>query len=144
VRQISIKGKFKPFSTLQLKKQLQAALKAEDVNQYKLHFYLIDDESLLNINRQFLQHDYYTDIITFDYSIPNIIVGEIYISTTRVKENATELKIELKNELLRIMAHGTLHLLGYKDKSKTEKKKMTEAENRWLHIMLECVSRETK
>ena len=86
----------------------------------------------MEINRQFLKHDYYTDIITFDLSDTNAIHAEVYISIERVKENATTLKASFKSELHRVIFHGALHLCGYKDKSDTEKKKMRQKEDVYL------------
>ena len=84
------------------------------------------DEYLLDINKQFLQHDYYTDIITFNLSNDlSIIEGEIYISIDRVKDNALSHKVTIKQELHRVIFHGVLHLCGYKDKSIKAKKSMT-------------------
>ncbi len=92
------------------------------------------DEYLLQMNIQHLEHDYYTDVITFDNSEPNskTIDGEIYISLDRVKENATQFTEPFKKEVLRIIAHGVLHLLGFGDKTPTEKSEMTKAENDFL------------
>ena len=83
-----------------------------------------NDEYLLNINKQYLQHDYYTDIITFDYCEADIISGDIYISLDRVKENAQEFNQEFDVELHRVIIHGILHLIGYNDHSDEEKKIM--------------------
>jgi len=83
-----------------------------------------DDEFLLAMNQQYLDHDTYTDIITFDYTEDDIISGEIFISIERVIENASEFKVDFINELHRVMAHGVLHLCGYKDKSEAESQLM--------------------
>lgn len=91
------------------------------------------DDYLLNINRQFLKHDYYTDIITFNLAENvAIIEGEIYISIERIRENATINLVSQNKELHRVIFHGVLHLCGYKDKSKKEKERMTAAENKYL------------
>lgn len=87
------------------------------------------DEYLFKLNEKFLGHKTYTDIITFDYSEENNLSGEIYISTERVKENAQRYNVEFERELQRVMAHGLLHLLGYKDKSDEEKKVMRAKED---------------
>ena len=88
------------------------------------------DEYLLEINKQFLQHDYYTDIITFNLSEDiSIIEGEIYISIDRVRDNALTNKVTIQQELHRVIFHGVLHLSGYKDKSTKAKKEMTLQEN---------------
>lgn len=97
-----------------------------------INFIFCSDRHLLSINRQFLKHDYFTDIITFDYCENNIVSGDIYISTDRVKENAGTYKISFSEELNRIMIHGLLHLSGYDDKTPSKKKRMTEKENYYL------------
>ncbi|HWY37524.1 MAG TPA: rRNA maturation RNase YbeY [Bacteroidia bacterium] len=92
------------------------------------------DEELLQKNRQFLNHSTYTDIITFDYSEENSLSGEIYISTERVRENAEKFNVRFTDELMRVMAHGVLHLCGYKDKSPIQQKQMRAAENRAIRL----------
>lgn len=94
------------------------------------------DEYLLDLNRKFLSHDYYTDILTFDYSVVDspFINGELFISIERAGENAKQHNVSIDNEILRLIIHGTLHLLGYQDKSKTEKNIMTLKENHFLQI----------
>lgn len=97
-----------------------------------LNFIFCSDEHLLGINRQYLDHDTYTDIITFDYSkeSPELpISGDIFISIERVKENAEKFSKSFEDELRRVLIHGTLHLLGYKDKSKKDKEEMTKQED---------------
>jgi rRNA maturation RNase YbeY len=83
----------------------------------------------LEVNQNFLQHDYYTDIITFDYCEGEIVSGDIFISVERVKENATSHNAEYNTELIRVLAHGVLHLIGFQDKSPKKKKEMTENED---------------
>ena len=87
------------------------------------------DERILEVNRNFLQHDYYTDIITFDYCEGELVSGDIFISVERVLENATSQKVQYNEELLRVLAHGILHLIGFQDKSKKNKVKMTQNED---------------
>ncbi|MEY4110167.1 MAG: rRNA maturation RNase YbeY [Bacteroidota bacterium] len=99
-----------------------------------LVFVFCDDEFLLQYNSQFLNHHTFTDIITFDYSENKRISGDILISVERVKENALKLNISFENELQRVMIHGILHLLGYKDKTPAHKTKMTKAENQALTL----------
>jgi rRNA maturation RNase YbeY len=86
----------------------------------QLDFIFCDDEYLLKINQDFLDHDTYTDIITFPYGDLNGIAGDIFISVERVKENATIFEVDFDLELKRVMAHGVLHLLGFGDKSEEE------------------------
>ena len=100
-----------------------------------INYIFMDDEMLLEINKQYLNHNYYTDIISFDYSGNNLIAGDIYISIDRVRENALENNADFDNELFRVMAHGILHFLGFKDKNQDDKKKMRDAENACLKLL---------
>lgn len=98
-----------------------------------LNFIFCSDAYLLNINQQYLNHDTYTDIITFDNSEKEQdIAGDIFISLDRIRENAKELDVNETDELHRVMIHGTLHLLGYPDKGKSAKALMTEKEDLYL------------
>lgn len=90
------------------------------------------DNYLLSMNKQYLNHDYYTDIITFDYVKENVISGDLFISFERLKENSQQLENKLINEVYRVIFHGILHLVGYKDKSEKEKILMTKKENYYL------------
>ena len=90
------------------------------------------DEYLLEMNKQFLNHDYYTDIITFDYVEENMISGDLFISFDRINDNYKEYDNELIREIYRVVFHGVLHLVGYKDKMDEERKVMTEKENYYL------------
>lgn len=83
----------------------------------EVNYIFCNDEYLLNINKQYLDHDYYTDIISFDYTEENLISGDVFISIDRVKENADEFNVSFDNELKRVIIHGILHYCGYKDKS---------------------------
>lgn len=91
-----------------------------------------DDEKILDVNREFLNHDYYTDIITFDYSIGNRVGGDILISLDTVRSNARELGVPYHEELNRVIVHGLLHLCGLKDKTEKERESMEAAENEAL------------
>lgn len=103
----------------------------------QVFFLFTSDEYLLSINRDFLNHDYYTDIITFDNSEKTKVVsGELYISLERVKENAKLLKLPFEKEMFRVMVHGILHLCGYGDKTPDEIKTMREKENYYLCLLL--------
>lgn len=90
------------------------------------------DAYLLNINEQYLGHDYYTDIVTFDYVENSVISGDLFISIDRINDNAKQLGVSFDEELLRVIIHGVLHLTGYKDKTIAEKKIMREKENFYL------------
>ncbi len=110
-------------------------LKEEKKKGGEINFVFVDDEFLLGINRQYLKHDFYTDVITFDWTEKNqTISGDVYISIDRIKENAEKEKIPFITELRRVIVHGVLHLVGYKDKTISDKKKMTLAEDRYLAI----------
>lgn len=102
----------------------------------ELNYIFTTDDELLEINRQYLNHDYYTDIITFDLSDKERrpIIGEIYISIDRVLDNAATIQTDPTEELIRVMFHGYLHLVGYKDKTKTQQLQMRAAEDDCLTL----------
>ena len=93
---------------------------SENAHVVQIDYVFCDDAYLLEINRKYLEHDTYTDIITFDYTVGENISGDVFISIERVMENAKTYEVEFQDELKRVMAHGILHLLGYGDKSKEE------------------------
>ncbi len=93
-----------------------------------LHYIFCDDKRILEVNRAFLQHDYYTDVITFDYTVGQIVSGDIFISLETVKSNAEMVEDSYERELLRILAHGLLHLTGQADKTPESKIVMTQKE----------------
>lgn len=101
-----------------------------------LTYIFCSDEKILEINNQYLQHDYYTDIITFDYSEDNIISGDIFISLDTVKSNSEQFKTEYKEELHRVIIHGILHLSGFSDHTEEEEKQMRNLENQALKLIL--------
>ncbi|MFD0940346.1 rRNA maturation RNase YbeY [Pedobacter boryungensis] len=112
---------------------IEATIITEGYQLSELNFILCSDEYLLRINQDYLQHDDYTDVITFDNSEElKTIVGDIFISLDRIKENAVNFKSTTLDELCRVMIHGTLHLLGYKDKTKAAKTLMTAKEDFYL------------
>lgn len=100
-----------------------------------LHYIFCSDEYLLQMNRDFLKHDYYTDIITFDLSSDEATEGEIYISLDRVKDNALSFSQSYYKELLRVIIHGALHLCGYKDKTSNDVKMMRKIEDHYLRYL---------
>ena len=97
-------------------------------------FVFCDDNYLLKINKEFLDHDTYTDVITFDYSVGSEVISEIYVSVDRVEENAKKYKQTFENEIHRVMIHGVLHLCGYNDKLIEDKQIMREKENHYLSL----------
>ncbi|MGY4383345.1 putative rRNA maturation factor [Pedobacter sp. UYP24] len=116
-----------------LKAWIRTAITAEAYQLDELNFILCSDAYLLRMNQDYLKHDTYTDVITFDNSeVLKSICGDIFISMDRVKENAGMISVAVTEELSRVMIHGTLHLLGYKDKSKPAKALMTEKEDFYL------------
>lgn len=115
-----------------LVKWLSLIIKSENKKVEEISIIFTSDEYLLKINQEHLSHDFYTDVITFDYSHDNKIAGDIFISIERVEENAKTYNVEFSNELNRIMAHGVLHLCGYKDKETNEKLQMTSYEDKYL------------
>ncbi|HPW97143.1 MAG TPA: rRNA maturation RNase YbeY [Flavobacterium sp.] len=94
----------------------------------EVNYIFCDDDYLLEINKQYLNHDYFTDIISFDYTEGNLISGDIFISIDRVKENANDFKVSFEDELKRVIIHGILHYCGYKDKSLADEKMMRSKE----------------
>lgn len=120
---------------LQLKRWIKETIKVEGYRLNELNYILCSDAYLLEINKQYLDHDTYTDIVTFDNSEkPGTITGDIFISVERTRENAETFKVDADNELHRVMIHGALHLLGYLDKKPADKKLMTAKENEYLAI----------
>lgn len=120
---------------LKVKKWLKTSIEKEGFKLGELNFIFCSDEYLLSINQQYLNHDTYTDIITFDNSDGDkLILSDIFISVDRVNENASKFKTTPFNEVCRIMIHGTLHLLGYKDKGKEAKTLMTAKEDEYLML----------
>ncbi len=101
-----------------------------------INYIFCSDEYLLGINRQYLKHSTYTDIITFDNSdLKEKIEGDIFISVERAKDNAEKLDVLFENELHRVMVHGVLHLLGYKDKKPADRKLMRKKEEEFLRML---------
>lgn len=113
---------------------LQKAIESEGKKLGNLSYVFCSDLDLLKINEEYLNHDTFTDIITFDYSEDAYISAEIYISIDRVKENAREFKVEFENELRRVMVHGVLHCCGHKDSSKELKAKMRTLETKKMEL----------
>ncbi|MBP7174150.1 MAG: rRNA maturation RNase YbeY [Cloacibacterium sp.] len=102
----------------------------------EINYIFCDDEYLLKVNQDFLAHDYYTDIITFDYVKGKTISGDIFVSLPRIFDNASTLSKNFEDEFHRVLAHGILHLCGYKDKTEAEEKEMRSKEDFYLLIPL--------
>ena len=125
-------SKFKVKDLRKKKIWLNSISKNEGKDIGSLNFLYVDDKEMLKYNKKYLQHESYTDIITFDNSLNNKIAGDIVISLERVNENAKYYQVSYNYELERVMAHGLLHLLGYNDKNKEEKKIIRKKENYYL------------
>lgn len=117
-----------------LKQFLISMFKKEKKPLESLNYVFCSDEYLLEINNNYLQHNYYTDIVTFELSATEKTVGDIYISVDRVKDNAENLEQSFKRELHRVIFHGALHLCGYRDKTTKEQEKMREMEDKYLKL----------
>jgi len=119
----------------EIRSWLKTIAKKEKYSILELNYIFCSDEYLLQINKDFLDHDYYTDIITFDNSeVKGKIEGDIFVSIDRVKENAQLQQTSLKDELHRVLVHGLLHLTGYKDKTAKEKEIMRKKEDTSLSL----------
>jgi|DewCreStandDraft_4_1066084.scaffolds.fasta_scaffold34279_2 rRNA maturation RNase YbeY len=120
-----------------LKKWIKELIVSENKIPGNITFIFTDDDYLSELNKQYLKHNTLTDIITFDYTAENKgkISGDIFISITRVEENAVKFKVPFNQELNRVMAHGVLHLIGYRDKTKAEKQLMRQKEDNSLSLL---------
>ncbi len=117
-----------------IKSVIKTAIADETKKLGEIALIVCSDDYLHKINQEYLNHDTYTDIITFDYCENDVVSGDIFISIERVKKNAIKFNQNNENELFRIIIHGILHLLGYKDKSPKDKKIMTEKEDFYLTL----------
>ncbi|WP_394265359.1 rRNA maturation RNase YbeY [Bergeyella zoohelcum] len=117
-----------------LKNWLGKIILSEGKKLGDINYIFCDDEYLLKVNQDYLQHDYYTDIITFDYVKGKTISGDIFVSIERIEDNATTLSKDFDSEFHRVLAHGILHLCGYKDKSSEEEQIMREKEDFYIRL----------
>ena len=115
-----------------IKSWIRAVIEKQDLKTGDINFVFQNDEDIRKINVSHLSHNYYTDIITFDYSEDKVLNADIYISVERVIENAEMFHVEKQNEMLRVIIHGILHLIGFSDSSDSEKKKMRNMEDKYL------------
>jgi probable rRNA maturation factor len=116
-----------------------AIIRSESKSLGEINYIFCDDDYLLDINIKHLNHDYFTDIITFNYCEGDLISGDLFISTDRVKDNAQTYQVSFEEELLRVMSHGVLHLIGYNDKSEAEELIMRKKEDekiKMFHVKL--------
>lgn len=101
----------------------------------EINYYFYNDDDLLNINIEYLGHDTYTDIISFDATVGDVVSGDICISVDRVKENAVLYEVSFDDEIARVMSHGVLHFLGFKDKTESDKKTMRNNEDIFVKML---------
>jgi probable rRNA maturation factor len=115
-----------------LKKQIEAIFRLEGKKLGSINYIFCSDRELLKINRQFLHHDYYTDIISFDLSETSSVKAEVYISVDRVRDNSKKMNLPVSFELRRVIFHGALHLCGYNDKGEADRQLMRKKEDYYL------------
>lgn len=120
---------------LKLKKWITSVVKKKGFSLGNVNYSFLKDDDLLEMNKTFLGHNFYTDIISFDYSENKTIAGDIYISIDRVLENSKEYNCSFDEELNRVLIHGILHFMGLKDKTKSEADNMRKAENESLQLL---------
>lgn len=101
----------------------------------EVHYIFCSDERILEVNREFLRHDYYTDHIGFDYSVDDILSGDLFLSLDTIRSNAEQLGEQYGRELHRVIIHGILHLVGFKDKTPSERREMESAEDAALEML---------
>ena len=135
--QFSFQTNYPLKSRTKIKQWIKQVIEAKGKKTGNITYIFCDDEYLLEVNKQYLQHDYYTDVITFDYVENDLISGDIFISTDRVRENALAFGSSETEELHRVIIHGALHVLGLKDKSEKEASQMRLAENEALKLLNE-------
>ena len=123
-----------PLSVDNYRRWIRAVAATYGCSVGNINYIFCDDERILEVNRQFLGHDYYTDVITFDYSSANHLSGDIYISLDTVKSNAEDVGVPFEAELRRIIIHGVLHLTGQGDKTPETKAQMTAKEEKALAL----------
>ncbi|MES2747737.1 MAG: rRNA maturation RNase YbeY [Bacteroidota bacterium] len=107
---------------------------SENKKEGDINYIFCDDEFILNINKQYLNHDYYTDIISFDYSVGNELHGDVFVSVERVLENAEDFNVTFEEELKRVIIHGILHYCGFKDKTEEDEKLMRNKEDEKIKL----------
>lgn len=133
--QFNYETEFKLKNELEIQQWISSCIELYDFSEGELNYIFCDDEYLLKLNEEFLNHDTLTDIISFDYTLGKLISGDIFISVERVKENAQKFTQSYDNELNRVIIHGILHYFGFKDKSDSDKKNMRYEEDKCLKLL---------
>lgn len=128
--------KYRVRGSKRIKALIERVIRKESKIPGDLIFIFTDDRKIREINKEFLKHNYNTDVIAFNYSEEEVINGEIYISIETVRINAHNYKISLYKEILRVLIHGTLHLCGYDDKNRRERNNMRRMEDHWICKMI--------
>ncbi len=133
--QFNYETNFKLNNEIALSNWISKCIEERGFTEGEINYIFCDDEYLLKLNVEFLEHDTFTDIISFDYTLGKLISGDIFISIERVRENALEFSQTFENELSRVMIHGVLHYLGLKDKSDVDKIAMRAEEDKCLKLL---------
>lgn len=128
------KIKFELKQKSKIKTWIAQVIEQEKKSLGELSYAFVSDEALLKMNKEYLNHNTFTDIITFDYTEGKIISGDIFISIDRVKENAKKFEVDFQEEIKRVIIHGVLHLCGYKDKKPADVKIMRKKEDKALQV----------
>jgi rRNA maturation RNase YbeY len=127
--------KFRLGKTKDIKNWIVQVIRSEGKRTGDLSFFFLPDKDLREINSEFLEHDYNTDVIAFDYGSEGTVSGEIYMSIETIRRNSTVYGTRIKEEILRVMVHGTLHLIGYDDSDEAARKEMSAKEDYYLSKM---------
>ena len=133
--QFNYETDFKLQDESKIKNWISSCITNYNFTEGEINYIFCDDDYLLKLNVEFLNHDTLTDIISFDYTLGKLINGDIFISIERVRENANKFNQTIDNELNRVMIHGILHYFGFKDKSENDKLKMREEEDKCLSLL---------
>lgn len=128
---------FRIRSWRKIRKLIEKVISKENIISGDLNFILTNDSVLKKINNEFLKHNYNTDVISFNYDDQSNLAGEVYISIDTVKRNAKNYKVSYRNEMIRVIIHGVLHICGYEDRNDIEKREMRKQEDFWLKIYKE-------
>lgn len=131
----SLDIKFPPIKRRQISNWIKTVVSSYQKRVGDVAYIFCSDEEILHINKEYLNHDYYTDIITFDYTEKTIISGDLFISLDTVKTNSEKYNTDYAEELNRVIIHGILHLCGLKDKTKKDAANMRESENKALSLL---------